>query len=202
MDLVLSSIQEYQGVRSGIHRHSKQSYSNYMTLQILIVLAQFVAALGVISSVVYLAIQVRQNAKITKAQFGHSLTSRLYERYLLAAKDQEFSRFLAKNWSTDELEDYEYWRITLWINTCLVDIFDTYDQYKHGLVDITHLNMRMSLLKAGLMKTRMGRPTWEFWKVNRTPEFIEWFEIEIYGGLLTDTDPEESAWQDLNMKHD
>ena len=68
-----------------------------MTLQKLIVLAQFVAALGVISSVVYLAIQVRQNAKITKAQFGHSLTSRLYERYFLAAKDQEFSRFLAKN---------------------------------------------------------------------------------------------------------
>ena len=173
-----------------------------MTLQILIVLAQFVAAVGVISSVVYLAIQVRQNAKITKAQFGNSLTSRLYERYFLAAKDQEFSRFLAKNWSTDELEDYEYWRITLWINTCLVDIFDTYDQYKHGLVDITHLNMRMNLLKAGIMKTRMGRPTWEFWKVNRTPEFIEGFEIEIYGGPLTDTDPEESTWQDLNMKRD
>ena len=173
-----------------------------MTLQTLIVLAQFLAALGVISSVVYLAIQVSQNAKITKAQFGHSLTSRLYERYFLAAKDQEFSRFLAKNWSTHELEDYEYWRITLWINTCLVDIFDTYDQYKHGLVDITHFNMRMNLLKAGIMKTRMGRPTWEFWKVNRTQEFIEWFEIEIYGGLLTDTDPEESAWQDLNMKHD
>ncbi|HBK77965.1 MAG TPA: hypothetical protein DDZ73_16615, partial [Gammaproteobacteria bacterium] len=96
-----------------------------MTLRTLIVLAQFVAALGVFFSVVYLAIQVRQNAKITKAQFGHSLTSRLYERYFLAAKDQEFSRFLAKNWSTDKLEDYEYWRITLWINTCLVDIFDT-----------------------------------------------------------------------------
>jgi len=62
--------------------------------------------------------------------------------------------------------------------------------------------MRMNLLKAGLMKTRMGRPTWEFWKVNRTPEFIGWFETEIYGGPLTDTDPEESAWQDLNMKRD
>ena len=119
-----------------------------MTLRTLIVLAQFVAALGVFFSVVYLAIQVRQNAKITKAQFGHSLTSRLYERYFLAAKDQEFSRFLAKNWSTDKLEDYEYWRITLWINTCLVDIFDTYDQHKHGLVDITNLNMRINLLQA------------------------------------------------------
>ena len=173
-----------------------------MTLQTLIVLAQFVAALGVICSVVYLAIQVRQNARITKAQFGHSLTSRLYERYFLSAKDQEFTRFLAKNWSQDELEDYEYWRITLWINTCLVDIFDTYDQHKHGLVDITHLNMRMNILKSGIMKTRMGRPTWEIWKVNRTPEFIEWFETEIYGGPLIDSHPEESAWQDLNMKRD
>ena len=96
-----------------------------MTLQTLIVLAQFLAAIGVISSVVYLAIQVRQNAKITKAQFGHSLTSRLYERYFLAAKDQGFARFLVKNRSMDQLQDYEYWRITLWINTCLVDTFDT-----------------------------------------------------------------------------
>ena len=67
-----------------------------MTLQKLIVLAQFVAALGVISSVVYLAIQVRQNAKITKAQFGHSLTSRLYERYFLAAKDRSSLVFWQK----------------------------------------------------------------------------------------------------------
>ncbi len=50
----------------------------------------------------------------------------------------------------DQLQDYEYWRSTLWINTCLVDTFDTYDQYKHGLVDITHLDMRMNLLKTGL----------------------------------------------------
>ena len=173
-----------------------------MTLQTLVVLAQFVAAFGVICSVAYLAIQIRQNARITQAQFGHSLTSRFYERYFHSAKDREFSQFLAKDWSKDKLEDYEYWRITLWINACLVDIFDTYDQNKKGLVDITHLNMRMNLLKAGIMKTRMGRPTWEFWKVNRTSEFIEWFETEIYGGSLTDSDPEGSAWQDLNMRRD
>ena len=132
-----------------------------MTLQTLIILAQFVAALGVISSVVYLAIQVRQNAKITKAQFGHSLTSRLYERYFQSAKDQECCQFLSKYWSEDVLDDYEYWCIKLWINTYLVNLFETYDQHGQEMVDETNLNMRMKMLKTGIMKTRMGRPTWE-----------------------------------------
>ena len=60
----------------------------------------------------------------------------------------------------------------------------------------------MNLLKTGPMETRTDRPTWEFWRVNRTPEIIEWFETEIYGGRLTGADPEACAWQDLNMKRD
>ena len=53
-----------------------------MTGQETIVLAvQIIAALGVVVSVVYLGVQINQQNKITKAQFGHSLTQRLYERY-------------------------------------------------------------------------------------------------------------------------
>ena len=119
-------------------------------------IVQIISGLAVIASVVYLARKVSQTSKIVRAQFGHGLTSRLYERYFASAKDKDFSRFLAKDWSKDGMEDYEYWRITLWINTILVDLFDTYDQHRQNLIDSTHLKMRVTLLKTGLIKTKMG----------------------------------------------
>jgi len=50
---------------------------------------QVIVALGVIVSVVYLAVQIHQQNEITKAEFGHSLTHRMYERYFNISKDDE-----------------------------------------------------------------------------------------------------------------
>ena len=165
-------------------------------------IVQIISGLAVIASVVYLAREVSQTSKIVRAQFGHGLTSRLYERYFLSAKDKEFSKFLAKDWSKDGMEDYEYWRVTLWINTILVDLFDTYDQHRQNLIDSTHLRMRVTLLKTGLMKTKMGEPTWRIWKEARDPEFVEWFENEFFGQKLSTIDEATNPeWERLNMKN-
>ena len=70
-----------------------------MNNEIIILIVQIIAALGVVVSVVYLGIQIHQQNEITKAQFGHSLTQRQYERYFASSKDGEFSEFLSKDWS-------------------------------------------------------------------------------------------------------
>ena len=49
--------------------------------EIIVLIVQIVAALGVVVSVIYLGLQIKQHNTITKAQFGHSLTQRLYDRY-------------------------------------------------------------------------------------------------------------------------
>ena len=53
----------------------------------IVLIVQIIAALGVVVSVVYLGMQIRQQNIITKAQFGHSLTQRLYDRYFQTSKD-------------------------------------------------------------------------------------------------------------------
>tara|TARA_Y100001978_G_scaffold196193_1_gene205419 strand:- start:155 stop:679 length:525 start_codon:yes stop_codon:yes gene_type:complete len=172
-----------------------------MVLESILGIVQIISGIAVIASVVYLAREVSQTTKIVRAQFGHGLISRLYERYFLSAKDKEFSKFLSKDWSDADLEDYEYWRITLWINTILVDLFDAYDQHRQKLVDSTHLQMRVTLLKTGLMKSKMGEPTWRIWRQARDPEFITWFEQEFFGGPLADLeDDKNQEWENLNMK--
>ena len=91
----------------------------------LAVLAQIVEAGLLPLSLIYLAREAQLNVKLTKAQFSHTLTDRLYERYLSSTQNQEFVAFLAKDFSSEELTAEDQWRITLWTNAMLVDLFDT-----------------------------------------------------------------------------
>ena len=155
--------------------------------ELILLIVQVIAALGVIVSVVYLGIQIKQQNEITKAEFGHSLTNRMYERYFNTSKDNEFSAFLSKDWSdTKKLNDSERWRVAVFVNMVLVDIFDTYDKVERNLVDKSHLDMRMHMLKLGTMKTEIAKVTWNYWKKTRNQDFIDWFEREIYDEVVSE----------------
>ena len=120
---------------------------------LIILIVQIIAALGVVVSVIYLGLQIKQQNIITKAQFGHSLTQRLYDRYFQTSKDPEYAKFMAKDWSKPMDDPADGWRISMAILTYLVDIFDVYDKVQAGLVDKSHLDTRMRTLKFGVMKT-------------------------------------------------
>ena len=52
-----------------------------MNTDTILLIVQMVAAFGVLVSVIYLGLQIHQQNEITKAQFGHSLTQRMYESF-------------------------------------------------------------------------------------------------------------------------
>ena len=120
--------------------------------ELIVLIVQIIAALGVVVSVVYLGLQIKQQNVITKAQFGHSLTQRLYDRYFQTSKDPEYAQFMATDWSAD-LSPVDGWRVSMAILTYLVDVFDVYDKVEAGLVDKSHLDTRMRTLKFGVMQT-------------------------------------------------
>ena len=156
-----------------------------MSTETIIIIVQMVAAFGVVVSVIYLGIQIHQQNEITKAQFGHSLTHRMYERYFNTSKDKEFSNFLSKDWAAGELDNADKWRVAVYVNALLVDIFDTYEKVEKGFVDETHLKMRMHMLKLGTMKAPIAQSTWKYRRGIKSKEFVEWFETEIYGDRAT-----------------
>ena len=67
-----------------------------MTLEQLGNLGELIGSIGVILSLVYLGRQIQQQNTITRAQFGHSLTQRLYDRYFQTSEDEDYARFMAK----------------------------------------------------------------------------------------------------------
>ena len=143
-------------------------------------------------SVVYLGIQINQQNKITKAQFGHSLTQRLYDRYFETSTNRDYAEFLAKDWNADDLTPTDITRIQMAVITYLVDIFDVYDKVQEGLVNKSHLETRMNTLKLGVMKTTAAKVVWSYWKNNRDQSFIDWFESEIYDDEAGNVSLEES----------
>ena len=87
------------------------------------IMVQVIAALGVIASVFYLSLQIRQQNKITRAEFGHHLTERLYNQYFQTVKDREYCEFLAQDLSAEEDRTAsDHYRITHFLAMCLVDI--------------------------------------------------------------------------------
>ena len=152
-----------------------------MTLEQLGNLGELIGSLGVIVSLIYLGRQIQQQNVITRAQFGHSLTQRLYERYFQTSKDEAYAEFMALDWASDSLTPVESWRIQMAILTYLVDLFDVYDKVHAGLVDQSHLDTRINTLKLGVMKTTNAKLVWSYWKNNRSPDFVRWFEKEIDG---------------------
>ena len=160
--------------------------------ELIILIVQIIAALGVVVSVVYLGVQINQQNKITKAQFGHSLTQRLYERYFETSTNRDYAEFLAKDWNADDLTPTDITRIQMAVITYLVDIFDVYDKVQEGLVNKSHLETRMNTLKLGVMKTTAAKVVWSYWKNNRDQRFIDWFESEIYDDEAGNISLEES----------
>ena len=169
-----------------------------MTLEELGDLGEAVGALGVIFSLVYLGMQISQQNKIAKAQFGHSLSQRLYDRYFQTSKDSEYAEFMALDWNSDELSRVEIWRIQMALLTYFVDLFDVYDKVETGLVDRSHLETRMRTLKLGVMKTKHAKHVWNSWRLNRNQAFVDWFEQEIYDGNFQP--PELSANEQRALK--
>ena len=126
--------------------------------------------------------QVNQQNKITKAQFGFSLTQRLYDRFFQTATDPRFCDLLSKDWAVEELSASQRWQTGFYINALLVDIFDAYDKSAAGLVESSQLEMRMNLLRTGMMKLPQGKMLRNLWKPTRDGAFFEWFENEIFQG--------------------
>jgi len=162
------------------------------------IIAQIIEGALLPLSLIYLAREAQLNVKLTKAQFSHTLTDRLYERYLSSTQNEEFVSFLAKDFSSTELTPEDQWRVTLWTNTMLVDLFDTYEQRENGLATQDQLDMRVNLLKLGLMQSPGAKAAWSLWKPAREASFVDWFETEIYGGPLTEDSSDHTT--SLNMR--
>ena len=150
-----------------------------MNTEIIAETIKIIGAVGVIASVLYLAIQIRQNTRSERSSTQQQLTDRIHNRLLLVAAHPDLAALIAADWSTTEFTDAERVQIRYWLAAIIADIKGIHAQYKLGLVTKSALHGRITIIKQGVFKTEIAVSTWNNVKGESEPDFINWFEKHI-----------------------
>lgn len=150
-----------------------------MNAQSIAEIIQFITAAGVIASVLYLAIQIRQNTRSERSSTQQQLTDRIHNRLLLVATNPDLAALIAADWRTTEFTDVEKIQLSYWLAAIIADIKGIHAQYKLGLVSKAALYGRITIIKQGVFKTDIAVTTWNNVKGESEDDFISWFEKHI-----------------------
>lgn len=117
-------------------------------------IAEALGAIGVIASVLYLAVQIRTNTKSQESTVQHSLHEETVSRMMAFAQDTELAEKLVKaNQSWDELTTIEKAQVASFMRAVFKGFENIYLQYQRGFysrddfigaIEAIRLNMRPS----------------------------------------------------------
>jgi len=149
-----------------------------VSIQELGAIGEFVGSIGVIVTLVYLAIQIRANTRATKASAGFDATHSWADlnETLSGRSDEYLEPFVAlqKDPDLSKLNNVQYLRYTLFMRALFQKLEGQYYLYKYDLLDAELWNQRVSMGK-GIIESEGMKEWWESEKAVRTfsPDFIQ-----------------------------
>lgn len=150
-----------------------------MDTQALTETIQIISAVGVIASMLYLGIQIKQNTTSARSTTQQQLTERIHSRLLLVATNSELAALICADWKTTTFTDVQRTQISYWLSAIITDIKGIHAQYKLGLISKSALHGRITVIKQGVFNTDIAIAVWDNIKGESEPDFIKWFEKNI-----------------------
>jgi len=164
--------------REGImdHQALAQLLGNY---------GEFVGAIAVVATLVYLALQIRENSRSTRALIEQSTAEFVSKVNLDAATDTDLAALVGRGLSDlAELEDHEIPRFMMWVLSSLRSYEIAHHQFAEGHLSepIWH-GMQGSI--ANLLQNESARKVWMVRKVTFSPNFQKFVDsLGIPEGLI------------------
>jgi hypothetical protein len=150
-----------------------------MTLDDLGNIGEFVGAIGVILSLVFVGLQLRKNTEALNDANTETASSRVIELSQLLASDAE----LARLWSTglktiDDLDPVELTRFSSLMYSTITDIWDQFAKHRKGQIDErtwlpVQENLRFFISQPGFRQWLAINP------MALPGEFKAWLEVEL-----------------------
>jgi len=107
-----------------------------MDIALIVAIAEVIGTVGVVVSLVYVGVQVRQNTRATKLATGQNLSRDLREVLAPIYSDSEFSKIYLEGMKDVEcLTGAERYRVYAYTMTNLRAMENAYYQYQNGVVD-------------------------------------------------------------------
>jgi len=109
-----------------------------MTIAEIGAIGEFIGAIAVVVTLVYLAIQMRQNTNALKLNAVRSVTEELQDMFSLAASSLELSEIIVKAAAHGELQGSERARYYMFTNNLVRVYENAFFLSRAGVVDRTH----------------------------------------------------------------
>jgi len=110
-----------------------------MTIAELGSLGEFIASLGVLITLIYLAIQMRQNTKAVRLNTAHSITEEFQEIFSLLASDQSLSEVFMEAAQNEELSGVSRLRYNTFMGSAMRAYENAYLQNREQAAIADHL---------------------------------------------------------------
>ena len=138
-----------------------------MNLEDLGNLGEFIAAIGVIGSFIYLAFQIRQNTRSINASSYIELTNLVKDGLLTIAANGDLSDLMVKgNSDPSSLNESEWLRLSSFYYSVFANDQTAFQGYRMGTVDPQLYEGFMDSLN-----TALDSPLIQYWWVERKPDF-------------------------------
>jgi hypothetical protein len=142
-----------------------------MTLDDLGNIGELVAAIGVIASLIYLAVQIRQNTRSVRAATHHSSARAATETQNIFAQSNDLARiFRIGSRETEELTEDERQRLDSMLMSIFMWYEDTFFQYQQSMIDREVWEGRQRALLS-----QLKRPGIASWWARRSGFFADSF---------------------------
>ena len=124
-------------------------------------IAESIGALGVIASLVYLALQVRQNTQQLRLSRSHETSSTLQDGFAPIYYPGNPAIWHKGRFHPDELDEQEALTFEMFMERQLYNVQNIVHQHKHGLIDQDLLESTVSLMQNLLFASPGGTSYWE-----------------------------------------
>jgi len=149
-----------------------------MTWDEIVAVSQLVAALGVILSLIFLAIQLQQNTKAVRASSIQNLVQILSATAQTAVDNEYLVPLMLKANSTESLSAEERARLHFWFVMCFRRFEGVYFQKHWGLVDSAAI-AGFERSNVSILASRSGRVFWEGAKGIFNSEFVAYMDKQL-----------------------
>ena len=141
-------------------------------------LGDFIGGLAVVFTLIYLAVQIRQNTRALRVASMQSSMLAAQNIGMLPAQDRDLARIVRVGMSKpDELDEDEFQQFRYFLMNMLRVHEDMFVQHRAGVVDDETWKARSSSLKT-IFSSPGGRRIWKTSSAYRD-DFKAWFDSEL-----------------------
>ena len=124
-------------------------------------IAESVGAVGVVASLVYLALQVRQNTQQVRLSRFQEASSSLQDGFAPIYNPGNPAIWYKGQFKPDELDEQEAYIFRMFMERQLYNVQNIIYQHEHGLIDEAVFESTMSLMQKLLIDSPGGSSYWE-----------------------------------------